>query len=808
MKSSPFLMKERAPLTHLSVSASIATALISGYGSRQAYAGSCTGSSGTYVCSGVAGADSTQSLSAASLTVTTNPGFGLNVGSGLGLSLSSTGSQLSFTDNNTSSITGFASGLYANNTGTGATSITTTGTVTGTNYNGVYVEHSGTNLTINVATILAGHNGINVNNAGTGTTSITATGTVTGGSGTSYSGVYVSHSGTDLSINATSSVLGGYSGIYATNSGSGITSITTTGTVTGTGYYGIYVNHSSGSNLTINAATVSGGYFGIYATNSGAGDTSITVSGTIMGGTSSGIYNNTSNNSTITLNSGAAVSATSGTAIQDGSGDTTITVNSGAFIIGSVDLGGGTNSLILNGGTLKAATGSALVVTGNVTNSNGIMNFQNSAIDTAATINGNFTGGGQLLIDADFTADTADTLTVTGNVLAGGTQISINDISSGAATGNDITLVSVTGTTVNGDFILASSVVNGAFNYNTLILGATGHDWLLKSVVGTTGEPVFTPFASGFEAIGLSLLTLETVSSFADRTRSRITGISSGDEAGFDYPVWMRVIGGKRDIDSHSSTTGANFDTTHWLAQLGTDFILSDTASSQFVLGMNAGYGRAKTNVSATAGNSKLDTDNYTVGLSGTWFIANGAYVDFQAQKSWYKTNLSAGGVGAGNVNDIDGDGYSVSVEAGHLIALSDTLSITPQAQIIYSKVNMDSFIGANAEVVKLSDSKSLKARMGAELNKQITENGSTHAFVLANVIREFEDETQVDVSGAQLANSVDKWSGELGLGLTHAWDKGSTQYELFVAVTAGSSLSNIGDSRSVEGEMGFKAHF
>ncbi|PHS31635.1 MAG: hypothetical protein COA95_05720 [Methylophaga sp.] len=1069
---------KKTPSTRLTVGASIAAALLSGYSSRQAFAGSCTGSLGTYICSGAAGVDTTQSLTANSLTVTTSSGFGLNVGAGHGLTLINSTGSLSFTDNFMSSITGSSTGIdtynsgsgatsitstgmvtggdrdgiYAYNAlttsditinaasvsggryginvanyGTGATSITSSGTVTGTDYEGINVLNYGTNLTINSINVSGGEYGIHATNGGTGTTSITSTGMVTGGdrdgiyafnapttsditinaanisgnnsgirmknrgtgntsitttgtvtsansygiyaynassasdiilsvssisghdkgvftknlgsgstsisstgavtsaddigvyaynapsasditfntaSVTGYSiglharnkgggnviitstgtvtgehsdGIHTYNGGINLTVNATN-VLGDINGIRTLNKGSGNSTITSTGTVTGTTYHGINAyNYSPASGLTVNAANVSGAIDGINADNRGTGTTSITVNGTVTGGTNAGIYNQTDNTTTITLNSGATVSAISGTAIEDKAGDTILTLNSGASITGIIDLGGGEDAIVLAGGnfsgvtqfvggtgtndnltfsgstgtfdpTLMAGietvifdngstmgltftsntfdasglTGSALIVqnggvlnaaggftlTGNLTNSSGVMSLQNNTIDAAATINGNFTGGGRLLIDANFATDTADTLTITGDVLAGGTAVSVNDISSGPATGANITLISVGGTTTGGDFTLASSVVNGAFDYN--ILALDGSDWVLQSsaFTGGGGAPVFTPIASSFEAISQSLLTLETLPSFADRTRNRVIGANSGDSVGFDSPLWMRIVGGKRDIDSHRSTTGADFDTTHWLAQIGADFTLSDTPSAQFVLGVNAGYGRAKTTVSATAGNSKIDTDNYTVGVSATWLIANGAYVDLQAQKSWYETDLSAGGVGAGNVNDIDGDGYSVSVEVGHVLTLSDTLSITPQAQLIYSRVDTDNFTGANAEQVKLEDSKSLKARLGAELNKQLTDDGATHGFVLAHVIREFEDETQVNVSGAQLANSVDKWSGELGIGLTHAWGKGTTHYELFAAVTAGTSLNHVGDSNSVEGELGFKAHF
>lgn len=809
--------RKNTPSNHLTLSASIAAALLSGYGSRQAFALSgCYGSGGTYVCSGAVTTGQSMYNYSGALTVTTTEGFSVATSDRTGLGLHSTkGGPVSFTDNYSASITGGLYGISANSSQSysSAISITSTGTVTGTSYDGIradlwYAYASISSITINTAAVSGGRNGINTYSTGNGTTSITSTGTVTG---TGNDGIHVLHYGTDISIN-TAAVSGGNNGIYADNRGSGVNSITSTGTVTGTGNDGVLAfNTSRGTDLTINAAAVSGGRYGINASNSGTGTTSITVSGAVTGGSGAGIYNYNTNSSTITLNSGAAVSSDSkgGAAIIDGIGDTTVTVNTGASVTGSIDLGGGTNEVTLNGGTLNVATGFALTVTGNLTNSTGVINLQNSTIDAAATITGDFTGGGQLLIDADFATDTADTLAITGNVLADGTQVSVNDISSGPATGADITLVSVGGTTAAGDFTLAASVVNGAFDYNALAL--IGSDWVLQSIAATdapTSGPVYTPFASSFEAFGQSLLTLETLPSLADRTRNRMSGASSGDDTGIDSPVWVRVAGGKRKIDSTSSTTGADFDTNHWRAQIGADFTLTDNAASRFVAGVNAGYGRAKTEVSATAGNSNLDTSSYSLGLSGTWFIPNGAYVDLQAQKSWYETDLSASGVGAGNVSDVEGDGYSASIEFGRAIALSDALQITPQAQLVYAKVDTDTFTGANAEVVKLTDSKSLKARVGAELDKQFTEDGATHGFVLANVIHEFEDQTQVNVSGAQLVNSVDKWSGELGAGVIHAWDKGSTNYELFAAVTGGTSLNNPGDSNSVQGELGFKARF
>ena len=955
----------RTPFKRLKLGVSIAATLLSVYGSRQAFAGSCLpgGSANTYICNGAENnaTDVTQKLNSGAnpLTVTTSAGFGIDTTSTGGNAIdlrNSSGSSISFADTNGSVITGGFNGIEALNNGTGTTSITSTGAISGKGNLGIYAKNSAnaadlsiftmtvsspfsgifadnygtgstlitnssdvnaakgrgikannwneaTDLTITANSITAGLDAIQAFNSGKGTTTITTSGKITSTSEVG-SGIVAGNFGlaTDLII-STTEVTAQRDGINATNSGYGLTKITTTGTVTSTSGSGIVVanvfsqsadltitaksissyytgikavnetkgatiinttgsvtstilsgidaesygpltivtnkvsgqlrgiiainygtgettitsngkvsaalddgiiarNSTEATGITINVTDVAAGWTGIYVNNQGTGSTSITVSGSVTGGKGPGIDNYNTHNSSITLNTGSSVSAASGIAIKDGPGDTTVTINTGASATGSIRSTGGSNKIILDGGTLNVATGLALAVDGDVFN-HGVINLQNSSVDSGATINGNFTGGGDLLIDTDLATDAADTLAITGNVLAGGTQVRVNDISTGPATGNDITLISVDGTTKAGDFTLATPLVNGAFNYNALSL--MGNDWVLQSA-GTAGGHAYTPFASGVEALGQSLLTLEALPSLADRTRNRITGANSGDDTAIDTPVWLRIASGKRSIDGTDSTTGANFDTNHWRAQIGVDFTLSDTAASRFVAGVNAGYGQANTDVSSSTGNSKLETENYNLGVSGTWTFINGAYVDLQAQKSWYTTDLSASG--AGKVNDISAEGYSASIEAGHKIPLSESLQVTPQAQLIYAKVDSDNFTGANSELVKLSDSNSLKARIGAELAKQFTDDGASQGFILANVIHEFEDETQVNVSGAQLSNSVDDWSAELGAGIRHSWNKGSTGYQLFASITGGSSLENQGDSHSVEGEFGFKVHF
>lgn len=179
-------LKDKQP-NRLSLSTAVAAALLSGYGSRQAFAGNCTGAAGTYSCSGAANSatDTIEIFNSGNipLTVTTTPGFGIDT-SGTeedGMFLRSLGSSLTFTDLFASSITGDEKGLHTVNDGSGVTSITSTGIVTGVYSAGIYTKNSETanDLSINAFSV-NGKAGINAINNGTGKTSITTNGTVTG----------------------------------------------------------------------------------------------------------------------------------------------------------------------------------------------------------------------------------------------------------------------------------------------------------------------------------------------------------------------------------------------------------------------------------------------------------------------------------------------------------------------------------------------------------------------------------------------------------------------------------------------------
>ncbi|MFB9983824.1 hypothetical protein ACFSQQ_04775 [Mesorhizobium kowhaii] len=467
-------------------------------------------------------------------------------------------------------VSGGTSGIHAEHYGTGALSITATGTVTGTEGDGIYARTlsdviSSTNLTIDAATVSGGTYGISAEHHGTGALSITATGTVTGGTGALTGGIYARNYGSDLTIVA-AGVSGGL-GIGADQEGTGVLSITAASTVRGTYASGIFaLTGVNSTGLTINVADVSG-VIGIFAEHHGSGALSITASGPVTGeGDAGGIFALAYDNATGLAIQAAGVSggAYGILAILHGNGGALSITATGA-VIGTIDGGifaqtfdnatglsievadvsGGTYGIrALHGGigalkitatgTVKgnggsgiyarndsAATGSATTVTvqdsatvsgstvgvelvsgtgraagvdnaGSIAGATGIL--ANTAGSVTITNAGSITGTGGTAID--LTGAGASTInqqggTITGNVVGGAgndnVTVSGGTIDGSVAGGSGIDHVAVSGGTIKGGIDAESVTLTGG-EIKGNISGISGNTLFID---GTVTDPVF-----------------------------------------------------------------------------------------------------------------------------------------------------------------------------------------------------------------------------------------------------------------------------------------------------------------------------
>ncbi|AWZ03119.1 outer membrane protein B [Rhodobiaceae bacterium] len=634
---------------------------------------------GTIECSGTI--TTPQSLgpppAGTALTVSTTAGTSINA-AGTALNLTNAGGDLgiTFTDTHMSSITGSAYGVYALNNGSGAISITTSGTVTGTTQIGVYAfnKSTGTNVTIETAAVTGGDDGIQANNRGSGALSVTATGQVIGGSHgiSAYNGPTTSGG---LTIQA-AAVTGAANGISATNAGSGALSITATGDVVGTGSRGILVTNS-GTDLTIRAAAVTGSTRGILATNRGSGALSITTTGDVSGQNDEGINaSNTAAGTALTIAAAAVTGAQDGIrARNSGSGALSVTatgtVTGGPSFMGGPGYDGiyasnsnaGTaltvETAMVTGGkrgiyAINAGTGALLITstgTATGTSDDGISANNSSNAGTDVTIQTAAVAGGRRGIFAVNQGSGAMSITATGSV-TGATDdgISARNNGNGALT---IEAAAVTGS-VNG--IFADNGVTGAVSIT--VSGA---------VTGGTGVGIST-YADRNKAVTITLNAGSTVSATSGNAILDRNGMGGGADATVTVNAGSAIVGSIDLGDGSDTIVLAGGDVTGVTSFDGGD---DSSAGDSFidtvrVTGTTSLAGANVTNfekLEVASGGSLSLTDNMLAvgdGTAGTGvFIQSGGTLLGRMGTTTLSAPVTIGGtlsVPAGSTVSISGD--------------------------------------------------------------------------------------------------------------------------------------------------------
>lgn len=519
----------------------------------------------------------------------------------------------------------------------------------------------------------------------------------------------------------------------------------------------------------------------LTGSNSFAGGTTI-ANGTLRlgnGGTSGSIVGNVANSGILAFNRSDMVTfdgtiTGTGGIQQIGSGRTTLTAdNSGLAGVSGVFNGILSISGIL-GGTLEVV-GGRLQGTGQV---GATTNFAGGTIAPGnsigvLTVAGNYTSnGGALEIESVLGSDgsAADLLLITGNSLLGlaPTLVSVVNLGgTGGATINGIKIVEVQGPISDANaFVLSGPAIAGAYRYdlfqNDVATGSDGN-WYLRS----SGS--FAPTAPTFENYPVVLLGMIDLPTLRQRA-----GQGDANQPG----IVTRIEGAAGHYQAASSTTGATYDSGMFLAQLGLSGHLMDTADGSLTAGLTAQYSRHYASVFSAYGSGSNSTEGLGLGASLTWRGSQGTYVDLQGQISRFSTDLNAAGYSL--VQGNGGAGFAAGIEAGHALALDESWSVTPQAQLNYASVGFDRFTDRFGAEVSLNGGASLKGRLGLALDYQTEwqdaegRAATTTLYGVTGLTYEFLDGANVAVSGTDLKFAGQKFGAELGLGGSLNWAGGA----------------------------------
>ena len=295
----------------------------------------------------------------------------------------------------------------------------------------------------------------------------------------------------------------------------------------------------------------------------------------------------------------------------------------------------------------------------------------------------------------------------------------------------------------------------------------------------------FGPRAFIYESLAETLHTLNRLSTWQERGRAKSQA----------EPFWMRAEGSRATRRPEDSTTGTDWQMERWVLQAGYGFLVGE----DFEAGVSVHYGDSSTDVSGATelGGGEIDTESYGLGVSLTWRLQNGVYLDAQGAANWYDSDLS--GTDRGTLKSgVDGRGWALALEAGRRLEMTQ-LTVTPHVRVAYSEVDPDSFVDKFGGRVSSDSDDRTMGGLG------VTFEGS-QGWVLAEVQREFGTGTSVDVSGTSLSQRMERTRARLAVGgeMSVLQDKLTVRGELGAASDISGSAEDTEVKARVTAHMSF----
>ncbi|MES0884332.1 beta strand repeat-containing protein [Roseibium sp. SCP14] len=688
-------------------------------------------------------------------------------------------------------------GLLAQNEIGTDLSVTSTGMISGAR-NGIYARNdvSGS-LTIEAANVSGQQYGIHARNFGSGLTSVTVSGAVSGGTGagivtraTSGPSVITLNSGASVSSVSGEAIVNGDGGnsYVILRSGSAIAGA---------------VLLSDGTD----ALTIEGGADISAATLFDGGDgTQDAVTFSAFNGNFDGaLFTNWEN---LTADNGSILSLDSSAADIN----SLAANNGSTIAAGEANLSLSSNLQIDATSRFRAGFGGsgAVVVGGDVSN-DGLVSLMDGHGGDRLTIGGDLSGSGTVALDVDFDAGTNDQLIVTGDS-TGAQQGLLVQKSGTLANLQTYALASVSGMSsasdfrlVNGDFVTKggeTAIVGGAYTFLLDYDPATG-EFLLSPFAANGGvnlNPNRAFLAAGVQqfsdqiALGGALrrLTGRTGAEDAETVSRSLIELSSTDQPLF----WLNAEGGR---DRYTTGDRTN-ETTSGGLRVGASLPFAEIGNGSLIGGFEFGATTLSTKSETPLADGTIDTDAYDVTLSGLWLADNQLYLDGQVRYAIFDSTTRAAG---GQEVDTDGDGYATSIEVGKVFALNNGLNLIPQAQLLYSKVDSDDLNDVSSGATgTVSDGDTLSTRLGLRAEREF---GTSVLFGQVDYYHAFDDETSVSFGSDTVLTERGRNNVELTLG---GLMDITANTMLFGEMSAQTGFGSSSDDYGVAGQLGFEFRF
>lgn len=415
------------------------------------------------------------------------------------------------------------------------------------------------------------------------------------------------------------------------------------------------------------------------------------------------------------------------------------------------------------------------IINGTVNNS-GLIQPSTSGAQTNLTIAGNYTSNGGVFVTGLNTSESklvADTLTITGpgNSASGSTQIGLTNIEKlGQPTSGDgipLIIAAAGAVTSNTAFYYPNRIAVGAYEYSIVKGGTSSPDsWYLKSdnsnslataaAYGSQPLENYDPTQQSTQAVAqvivpgvgplpssvtpepsqrIEVATYPALPSLAnlyarttvDNFDLRRPDFAQGAQSlGLKTSpmTWGRVLGKSAELRSEDANQGPGLDARTYAIQLGRDVYRKQSDDgAQTLFGPFVTFGQASGNTYSSNGSFKTGNtllQGFSLGLNATHITAQGLYVDAVLQATRY-SGVRVNSVLGASINTT-GWGLTASVETGWRIGLTERVSLTPQAQLIYNNSQFNDTADAYAQIGIPNDA-STTGRVGVKLSYDTSTN-------------------------------------------------------------------------------------
>ncbi len=328
----------------------------------------------------------------------------------------------------------------------------------------------------------------------------------------------------------------------------------------------------------------------------------------------------------------------------------------------------------------------------------------------------------------------------------------------------------------------------------------------------SAAAPIYQSYLANLKALNqLPTLTQRVGDRYLDGAIQARTAANAAAGETTPSGIWGRIEGAHNRIQSTATAGDLNQNINTVILQAGLDGQFYENDKGRVIAGLTGQYGNAHSNIDNRTGDGSgtIDTQAWGLGANATFYGNNGFYLDAQAQANWYDSDLDVDAVNRGLAHSNKGFGYALSLEAGQHVTLDENWSLTPQAQLMWSSVDFDSFTDSYGARISSHEGDNLNARLGLAANYQNSFTGAdgrkvdTAVYGIANLYQTLIGNNRINYAGTRMASDDDRsWAG-IGLGGTYAW--ADNKYALYGEGSVNTSLNHFADSYTIKGNLGFK---